>query len=109
MAKKTCVAPLREKLVARLHKKFGRKVFTFTELQREIVEMHGLDYDEKVKYRFWRADGTSTIRQVRRHRGWYCASLYPTGAYRNGSKYLFGQNKNGLHLKHVAYGKYQLV
>lgn len=56
------------------HIKAAPNGLTFTEIQRFVVEAHGLDYDEKVVSKKWTTTGLKDIK-VRKHRGWWCANL----------------------------------
>lgn len=59
----------------------------FTDLQRFIVEMNGLDYDEKIKY----FDGKKYV-TVRKYRGYYSTCL--KNRFIGESKFLI-KTKNG--------------
>lgn len=48
---------------------------TFTEIQRFVVEAHGLDYDEKEVINSWRVKQGDKPRYARKHRGWWCDNL----------------------------------
>lgn len=106
------------KLITKLYDKFGLKPFRFTDLQRAIVEMHGLDYDEFEACPIdWDARGRVTkTHKVRKHRGWYCDAIYPSGFYYQNSRYLYQNPRylydnvaNGVKLVKLGRGKYCLV
>ncbi len=48
----------------------------FVDIQRFIVELNGLNYDEKEKVRVWTPDGkVKGYKAVRRYRGYWCDNL----------------------------------
>lgn len=87
-------SPVREMLISRLVKKYGvNNRFRFTDLQREVVEMHGMNYDEMETISYY-----GKVRKVRKYRGWYCCHIT-----KYHDDYLY-KPTNGLKLKRTSRG-----
>lgn len=56
----------------------------FSEIQRFVVEMNGLNYDEKQVTNPWQVNNGEAPRYARKYRGYYCDYFYGSGFFNGG-------------------------